>query len=183
MRKLVIAWLGLLLSVGDAYAAPLPACAASHPISASKPYGSAALNKLFFHVYDAELWVDDAHRANFNPSDPQARYALHLTYHVDIDAADFLERTLEELERQPNVTPAMKKAFHEQLTLIYPDVSDGQSITAVHDPDKGMILCHQGVVRGGIKDAGMIRAFFAIWLGEHSSEPALRDRLLGVDTP
>jgi Chalcone isomerase-like len=182
MRRFYALSLLMMLAAGHAHAATLPACAVSQNISAQQPYGTASLHKLFFHVYDATLWVDDAQKKQFNWQDANAHFALNLTYHVDIDAEDFLERTLEELDRQPDVTAAMKAEFKKQLTPLYPDVLDGDSITAVRDSKEGLILCHQGKVRGAITDAAMVRAFFAIWLGEHSSEPELRDTLLGYSS-
>jgi hypothetical protein len=38
---------------------------------------------------------------------------------------------------------------------------------------------HNGNPRGEVRDAEFTRRFFGIWLGEATSEPALRDSLLG----
>jgi hypothetical protein len=161
-----------VLTVFPAHAAP-PPCAAQ-VISAVKPYGTASLHKLFFHVYDAAFWTDDAN--GWNMATP---HALHLTYHVSIEKEDLVERTLEELDRNPAVTPAMRAAFGRELPSLYAEINDGDTITAVAIPSKGITFCHNGQVKGVLKDAAMAKPFMGIWLGDTSSEADLRDGLLG----
>jgi hypothetical protein len=148
-----------------------PACIAK-ALKARKPYGTATLNKLFFHVYDAEFWTDGKGLQDSKP------YALHLTYQVSIEKQDFLDRTMKELKRQPEVSKKMLEEFRTQLKGIYPDVKDGDSITALHVPKGGVQFCFNGKPIGQLKNEALVKPFFGIWLGKNTSEPKVRDQLL-----
>jgi hypothetical protein len=156
---------------GTASASKPPACIANY-VKATAPYGTATLNKLVFHVYDAQFWTDG------KGWDKDAPYGLNLTYGVEIESKDFVERSLEELKHDPKVTQAMLAQFAKQLPPLMPNVAKGDSITAVSLPGGGAIFCHNGKPTGELKDAAMAQAFFGIWLGEHTSEPRLRNELL-----
>jgi hypothetical protein len=164
----------LLSSVFWFQASASPPLCAAQVIRAAKPYGTASLHKLFFHVYDAQFWTDDV--KGWNMATP---HALHLTYDVEIEKADLVERTLEELDRNPAVTPAMRGAYAKELPSLYAEIKKGDTITAVSIPRKGIIFCHNGQVRGVLKDVALAKPFMGIWLGSTSSEPELRDGLLG----
>jgi Chalcone isomerase-like len=165
-----IQFLIILLMFGQQSALAKPACVAD--IKASKPYGKAEMNKLFFHVYDAEFWSD----ANgWSMKEPNA---LHLTYHVDIDSDDFVERSLEELDRNPNVSKSELSEFAKILPKLMPNVVEGDSITAAYLPENGLQFCHNNKPTGAIKDVKMATDFLKIWLGENTSEPDMRKKLL-----
>ena len=145
-------------------------------IHAAHPYGKAALHKLLFHVYDAEFWTDDPH--GWNMSTP---HALYLVYHVSIEKADLVERTIEELHRNKAVTAAMIATYKKKLPLLFTDVQRGESITALYQPNTGVTFCHDGKVTGVLEDPALAEPFMGIWLGKDTSEPDLRDALLGKD--
>ena len=66
---------------------------------------------------------------------------------------------------------AMKRAF--------PDVDEGDRITGVQRPGEGVRFFHNGTLRGEVRDADFARRFFGIWLSPQTSEPELRQSLLG----
>jgi hypothetical protein len=171
MKKYRYCMMILLALWGNMALAAPPACIAKH-IKAITPHGTATLNKFIFHVYDAEFWTDG------KGWDERAPYGLHLTYGVEIESEDFVERSLEELQRNPAVTKAMLGSFAKQLPPLMPNVVKGDSITAVRLANGGAIFCHNGKPTGELKDAAMAQAFFGIWLGEYTSEPRLRKELL-----
>jgi hypothetical protein len=141
-------------------------------INAAAPYGKAELYKLFFHVYDAEFWSD---AGRFDIKQPNA---LHLTYHVDIDSEDFVERSLDELKRNPSVTKQELNNFAKTLPKLMPNVVEGDSITAAFTVENGLQFCHNNKPLGAIKDVKMAEDFLKIWLGETTSEPTMRKKLL-----
>lgn len=165
----------LFAATAPASAAGSLACVQQY-VRQNTPQGKASLNKLIFHVYDARFWTDSPD-GKWSMDYP---HALHLTYFVDIDAEDFLDRTLEELQHNPEVSEAMLGKYKAMLARLYPDVKDGDSITAAYSPAQGMQLCLNGKHLGNMTDNALIEPFFGIWLGKHSSEPKLRDGLLGV---
>ncbi len=169
MRKL----LALFFMLAPITVSAAPVCV-KDTIQASRPYGQASLHKFFFHVYDAAYWTDG------KGWDMNTSHALHLTYHVDIDADGFLERTIEELERNKDVTQAMLKQYQVMLKPIYPDVRDGDTITATYAPNSGLTFCHNDTIVGSVKGVTYIEPFMGIWLGKYSSEPSMRDTLLNI---
>jgi hypothetical protein len=171
-NPITVLMLIVIMFASSAAQADIPACL-KNTMESQQPYGTGALHRLWFHVYDAEFWSDG------EGWDASAPYALHLTYFVEIEAKDFLDSTIEQLERQPEMTGALLQRYREVLAGIYPDVEKQDSITALYQPDADAIqFCHNGQPVGRITDSELIRPFFAIWLGKHTSEPALRRKLL-----
>jgi Chalcone isomerase-like len=165
--------LGFVISSTESHAAP--ACVGK-AVSASKPLGKASLHKLVFHVYDGEFWTD---AKSWDMSEP---HALHLTYFVNLDPNDLTEQTIEEVSRDPSVTEDMKEEYNEILPTLYPDVKKGETITALYQPKKGITFCHNGKVKGVMTNLALSKPFMGIWLGQYSSEPELRDKLLGKNS-
>ena len=70
------------------------------------------------------------------------------------------------------------------MTQLFPDVRQGDRLTAVNRPGLGMQLFANGQLRGAIDEPAFAQRFFGIWLARQTSEPALRTALLGrKDTP
>ena len=65
------------------------------------------------------------------------------------------------------------------MTQIFPDVKAGDRITGIQRPEGLSRFFHNSSLRGEVRDAEFTRRFFGIWLGETTSEPSLRDSLLG----
>ena len=140
--------------------------------------GHAKMSVLFFDVYDIELLSKDK---NWQPdSYPQA---LKITYLRDISKEDLLKATKEQWQhiqlKQPNENLWLKK-----LDAIWPDIKEGNGLTILVDPYKTSKFYftskeHKNLLIGEISDPGFGPAFLDIWLGENTSEPKLRKRLIG----
>ena len=65
------------------------------------------------------------------------------------------------------------------MTRLFPDVRAGDRITGVHRPGTGARFFVNGRLQGELPDADFARLFFGIWLSPRTSEPALREALLG----
>jgi hypothetical protein len=143
-------------------------------INSVKPLGVATLNKLLWHVYDGEFWSDAKGWKMDSP------HALHLKYFADIESEDFVERSLEELQRNPKVDEKMLARFKSELPPLMPSVVEGDSITAAYSPKTGLVFCHNGKQTGVISDAKMAEAFLGIWLGANTTEPEMRKKLLNL---
>ena len=165
----------MLLLISNA-AVAAPSCV-SKEITSQKPFGVAEMHKLFFHVYDAEFWNDGPPSKN-NGWSMSRPHALHLKYFVDIDGADFVKRTLEELKQNPKVNAEMMQNFKQQLPPLMTNVREGDSITASYEPKQGLIFCHNNNRLGIMRDANMAEAFMGIWLGTYTTEPDMRKKLL-----
>lgn len=171
MRKILFLIL-LCLTLPQSALSASPPCT-DKVFNANEPYGKASLHKLLFHVYDAEFWTDDP-----NGWSMKTPHALYLKYDVSIDKQDLVKRTLEELQRNKAVTSQMLEQYQEKLPSLFRDVRSGQTITALYQPGNGITFCHNAF-NTGVLDNKLAEPFMGIWLGKSSSEPDLRDALLG----
>jgi hypothetical protein len=171
-RFLPAALVALYLLPGPAVADTALATAARY-VADPRKIGEAVLKYLFWDVYRAELY---APAAGWRPDAP---FALSLNYLRDIDGADIADRTISEMRDQGFDDENKLSAWRIQLRVIFPDVSDGTRLTGVRDADGNTIFYRDGGKIGEIKDPSFTRRFFDIWLGDKTSEPALRRALLG----
>jgi hypothetical protein len=130
-------------------------------------------------IYDAALWslarvtADDA---------LDVPLALELRYARTLRGRSIAERSIEEMKRVGEFSPAETQSWLEAMTRLFPDVRDGDRITGVHRPGQGAVFFVNGRAAGEIRDEKFARLFFGIWLSPRTSEPALRSALLGERT-
>ncbi|MGB3725435.1 MAG: chalcone isomerase family protein [Glaciecola sp.] len=136
--------------------------------------GEARLSVLFWDIYDASLI---AQNGQFNSGGP---FALTLTYLRSFDGNDIASRSIDEMRGQ-GMTDEMKLAkWYQELEQIFPDVQEGQTITGVMDNNKVSHFYLEDQLIGSIEDAEFGKWFFDIWLSEKTSEPKMRQQLLGL---
>lgn len=170
MRKIFLIAMMVLLPVFAAVA-DKPSEVAAY-IKAERPYGAATLKKFVFHVYDAELWTD---AAEWNMKKP---FALRLSYAMNFTGRDLAQRSIDEMNGQKKLTAVQKKDYFQQLDLLFPDVSKGDTITAIYLPAKGTRIYHNGSYISSITDVGFSARFIGIWMSPETSEPEVRKQLL-----
>ncbi|MGB0630688.1 MAG: chalcone isomerase family protein [Alphaproteobacteria bacterium] len=172
-RRLWSAVLVLLcLAPGPATAGSAEALAARYFANPQK-VGEAVLRYLFWDVYRAELFAPAARWR------PDAPFALTLNYLRDLDGADIADRTISEMRDQGFSDEKILSDWQARLRAVFPDVSDGTRLTGVRDRGGRTIFYRDGRKIGEFDDPSFTRRFFDIWLGEKTSEPALRRALLG----
>ncbi len=138
--------------------------------------GSGRLTFMLMNVYDARLWVRDG----FNPAEhAKAALALELEYARALNGALIAERSIEEMKRIGDVADSTAQRWLAALKQIFIDVNKGDRITGVQVPGAATRLFVNGKLRGEVRDAEFTRLFFGIWLSPRTSEPRLRDALLG----
>ncbi len=160
--------------------AQAPAVAAPAELSADLPgarlLGRGTLRFLGLRIYDARLWA--------GPTAPAADWAaaplaLELQYARALDGAKIAERSLSEMRRQGELAADAAQRWLGAMTQIFPDVKEGDRITGVNLPGVGARFFVNGQLKGDVRDADFARLFFGIWLSPKTSEPTLRDALLG----
>lgn len=171
MRKVfAAAFAALVLWPGAGAASP---DIAKRYIGDVRKVGDGVLSYLFWDVYRATLYAPAAGWRRDAP------FALSLAYLRDLRGADIAERTISEIRDQGFGDEARLAAWSARLTALFPDVTDGDSLTAVRDA-KSRTIFYRGAARiGTVDDADFTRRFFDIWLGKKTSEPKLRRALLG----
>ena len=135
-----------------------------------------------FEVYDAVVRVGPG----FEPLH-WARHplALSLTYARDFKGIDIARRSIEEIERQSALGDALRQRWHAQLTALMPDVQAGDTLVGAYRPEQGLQFWRQ---RGSwswvgeVTDPDLSRRFIGIWLAPQTSEPAMRQALLGLSS-
>ncbi len=139
-----------------------------------KIVGEARLTVLFWDVYDASLYADEG---QFDASKP---YALTLKYLRDFDGDDIASRSVDEMRKQGVVDEIVLAKWYQQMNQIFPDVKEGESITGIVDENQHSVFYYNDRLLGKVEDPKFSRAFFNIWLSENTSEPEMREQLLGL---
>lgn len=169
-RMLAVAFAGLVFLSTPASANP---DIAKRYLSDAQKVGDGVLTYLFWDVYRATLYAPQARwRAD-------APFVLTLAYMRDLKGRDIAERTISEIRDQGYGDEKKMARWFGRLAGLFPDVGDGDSLTAVRD-SAGRTIFYRGTTRIGIiEDPVFTARFFDIWLGEKTSEPKLRRALLG----
>lgn len=165
----------LALGAPAVYAQALPFEVASEWPQA-RLVGSGRLRFLGLRIYDARLWSPARPTAGDWETQP---LALELQYARALVGAQIAERSLEEMRRQGPIDPALAERWLAGMKTTFPDVREGDRLTGIHRPGVAVRFFHNGSARGEWADADKARRFFGIWLSPQTSEPTLREALLG----
>jgi hypothetical protein len=139
--------------------------------------GEGTLRYMGLHVYDIRLWGE----ADFSVRDLQGSpLALELQYARSLDGKAIAERSLKEMKGLGSVDAAQAERWLQQMLQIFPDVKKGDRITGVQRPVETARFFVNGQPRGEVRDAEFTRLFFGIWLSPRTSQPRLREALLGA---
>jgi hypothetical protein len=104
--------------------------------------------------------------------------ALELRYLRSLMGETIVEGSDKEIARLGQGQPAQRAQWSAQMSRIFPDVREGDRLTGVLDPGKGVRFYHNDRPLGSIDDPAFGRAFFSIWLDERTQAPSLRQSLL-----
>lgn len=137
--------------------------------------GGGAMRFLGVRVYEARLWapapvLGDAARHPL---------ALELVYARTIKADLIVSSSLREMQRVGSVTPEQADRWTRAMTPLFPDIQPGDRLTGVQRPGQSARFFFNGTLRGEVADPDFTRLFFGIWLSPRTSEPQLRQQLLG----
>ena len=202
---LVLAWLWWgELGLTSAHAEPPARAAAATPSTNDPPPAGTALERQLkrwlgapqlvgqgtlryfgFSIYHAQLWVGP------RPAETGLAWALQpvvlsLQYHRDFKGEDIAQRSFEEMQRHPLMRASDHAAWLAALKALMPDVRTGERLIGVYQPGQGLQLWHDGASLrelGTAPDALMAQVFMGIWLDPSTSQPELRQRLLGLSKP
>lgn len=138
--------------------------------------GSGTLRVLFFRVYDARLWHgEQVVGADFMA----APLALEAVYARSVGGQELVEETLKQLHLQSPFDEATGTRWRQRLQVLLPTVKEGDRLTVVNEPGRGLQMFLNGRATGRIDDPRLAGLFLGIWLAPQTSQPALRQALLG----
>lgn len=133
-----------------------------------------------FSVYDASLWAS----ATFTANDwAKQALVLELRYLRDFKGADIAQRSMDEMQGQRALTPAQSQNWSAQLQQLIPNVREGERLTGIYAPQKGLRLLHQDQLLGEVRDHELAQRFMGIWLAPEASQRQLRQQLLAGAQP
>ncbi len=184
-REILARSLALNLSL----AVPMLAPARSEAEDATKPFppddalrearrqGQGRFRWFGLTVYDAELLSTQPLR---DDQWPQQTFGLRLTYARALRGGEIAKSSLQEMEKLGIVPAAQRDAWLQRMTALFPDVNQGDAITGVNLPNRGIRFWRTDRPLGTVDDPVFARAFFSIWLDPKTTAPELRKSLFGA---
>ncbi len=164
----------LVLALGMNALANTEVAIISRDVPKAQKVGEGRLSFLFWNVYDATLYAPGG---TFSPQRP---FALRLNYLITLRGADIADRSIEEMKKQGAGDEAQLAVWRQQMAAIFPDVDRGVALTGVRNAKGHTYFYRNDTPIGSIKDPKFTARFFGIWLDATTSEPGLREQLLGV---
>ena len=168
LRRAAIATLGLAL-LSRAECAP--------ELAGLQLRGEGRFRYFGLSIYDARLWSAEPLDAAKWAEQP---LTLELQYQRSLVGREIAKRSLAEMRRQAAIPDAQAQAWLQEMEAAFPDVQAGDRISGQHEPGAAARFFFNGQPRRRIADAQFARLFFGIWLSPQTSEPKLREQLLGV---
>jgi Chalcone isomerase-like len=162
------------LAAAQAATPPLPPELAAE-LPAARWRGTGGLRFLGMHIYDAQLWSPDT----VNGDGASQPLALALVYARKLVGEQIASRSIKEMQRIGSFTDAQGARWQAALSQLFPDVAAGDRLTGVQRPGQSARFFLNGQYRGEVADPEFARLFFGIWLSPRTSEPRLREQLLG----
>ena len=141
---------------------------------ALKAVGGGLLRILGFRIYNAYLWTPNG--ASFDHRKP---YVLDIHYLRDFTAKQLAERSIDEMRDQGVGHDGVYRKWIAEMQRVFADVKEGDRLTGVATAARTAKFFYNGTFRGEIADADFTDAFFGIWLSDKSSQPRMRNQLLG----
>lgn len=142
-------------------------------IPSAQKVGEGRLTYLFKDIYDAKLYAPSG---NFTGAPP---FAIKIDYKVSITGEKIANISIDEMRKQGYKNELMLATWFNEMKKIFPDVEDGISITGIYINATETLFFQNNKFLGKITDPEFGKQFFGIWLNEQTSQPKLRQALLG----
>jgi hypothetical protein len=146
-------------------------------LRAARRQGQGRFRWFGLTIYDAELLTAQPLR---DDQWPQQTFGLRLTYARALRGAEIAKSSLQEMEKLGIVPAAQRDAWLQRMTALFPDVNQGDAITGVNLPNRGIRFWRTDRPLGTVDDPVFARAFFSIWLDPKTTAPELRKSLFGA---
>lgn len=167
-RRSALALAALAAFAHRAYAAP--------ELAGLTRRGQARFRFLGLHVYDIRLWsAAPVTAANW----AEQPLTLEIEYARSLDGTEIAKRSLKEMRGQAALSDAQARAWLAEMQAAFPDVKAGDRLSGRFEPGAAAQFFVNGQPRRRVADADFARLFFGIWLSPQTSEPGLRQQLLG----
>ena len=148
-------------------------CSHANEEKAWVPIGEAKLSILFWDIYEARLFNDTGVFIGVTPP-----LQLQLTYLIDIEGDELANETKKQWQKM-GIYKESDEQWLGELKLIFPDISENDTLTFTFELDNGASLTFNNVLIHQFEPSPQVGKFLAIWLSEKSTHPKVRDKLVG----
>ncbi|GLX81386.1 chalcone isomerase family protein [Thalassotalea eurytherma] len=137
-----------------------------------KDVGQAKFRVLFFNIYQSRLASESGE------FDKQTAYVFEITYLRDITQSDLIERTIEQWQHL-GIDERQYQAYLPKLQALWPNIKKGDQLALFVENNQAQFFYNQAFI-GEVNNGTFADDFLAIWLSEKTSQPKLRQQLLGM---
>lgn len=129
-------------------------------------------------VYVVGLYLENKSRspADILRSEQVKRFDVVLRR--DVDRSDIIDAWRKGLKRNGADMTKLKSRF-DQFTGWMSDFAEGDTLTFLYAPGRGVTVIVKGKLKGTIAGADFATALFEMWLGANPVDDGLKDGLLG----
>lgn len=171
MRKYFSMFLAVFLLMPFTASASSPEIVQKY-IADAEMVGEHRFTKYMFKVYDASLY---APKGVWNADAP---FALSLTYLRNFDSGDIVRVSAKNMRQIGFEDEEKLSVWQNKMAEIFPDVSDGITITGIYTRDGTTVFYQDEQKIGSVDDPEFGAYFFGIWLNENTAEPRMRKKLI-----
>ncbi|PKF63346.1 hypothetical protein CW745_00375 [Psychromonas sp. psych-6C06] len=149
------------------------AIASNHLTDHLKMVGQGEMSWLFIDLYQASLYSPSG---KYN--EKQYPQALHIVYQKNIDKQHLISATEKEWQKL-GLNPQQAPYWLDALGQLWPDIKKGDELLFMVEEDGSGYFYHNQKLLGAINSEQFSHAFLSIWLSQNTSEPQLRQQLIG----
>ena len=139
-----------------------------------KLLGQAKFSVLFWDIYNSKLLTTDGEQP-FSSACQSSLFEIH--YLRDISKKELLDNTVKQW-RHLALDETKYKAYVPLLAAIWPDLKAGDRLAMLNQTGTTDFYLNSKKI-GEIESIDFAKTFLRIWLDENTSEPKLRQQLLG----
>lgn len=139
-----------------------------------KVVGNAIFSVLFWDLYKSQLSTGSG---KYPQSSNYDNLIYKIDYLKDVTAVDLVDYTIEQWQHLA-VSEQLYKDYLPQLKAIWPNIKAGDSLALVVKNNSSAFY-YNGELLGAMDGENFAPLFLDIWLSKETSEPKLREQLLG----
>lgn len=145
----------------------------AHSSFALELVGEGKYSWFVFDIYKAKLWSGSPNLAQLYDN----RLKLELEYTRDFAGQDISKQSEKEMLNAGLEQEYISK-WRAKLYSAFPNVKEGDKLMADFIPNKGINIYHNEKLYSSIMNEEFAMNFLNIWLGDKTSAPELRDKLI-----
>ena len=139
--------------------------------------GEGTLKVFVWELYDLKLFSE------MNSFSWQNKFILEFDYKRELKKNKVIEASLKEMRRQKGVAEKQINAWETHLEQGINTAREGTKAAVEWTPDGQITFHYEDKTPVIINDKLFAKSFINIWLGQETSEPELRYKLLGKRQP